>query len=326
MERKSFIAGNATSPISSRISRRLCLKNDAESHMIITSFINFHPEICFMKSAKRFEPKFLPGAALLLESDKILVIGDLHLGLEHEISRSGIRIPSQTEKIMERIDKFVHESKAKHLVFLGDVKHNIPVSSFQEDRELPTFLNHFAAKIKTSLVKGNHDGDIEKLSPSGIRIYPSSGFGIKNFWLAHGQSWPPAEVLDCEYLVIGHDHPAVQFCDKVGSHSVEQCWLVSKPDKEKLEKKYGKMHENPADFRHAGKRSFPCKCKLKKIISVPVFNRLIGGMPFNRKSSNKSGKKFKPLSPILQTADWKHSEVYLLDGTYLGTLDGMKRI
>lgn len=276
-----------------------------------------------MKTAKKLEPKFLNDAALLLESDKILVIGDLHLGLEHEIQKSGIRIPSQTEKIKERIDSLIRESKAKHLVFLGDVKHNIPVSSarktegfsasrkaslfvdFQEDRELPIFLNHFAAKIKTSLVKGNHDGDIEKLSPRGIRIYPSSGFGIKNFWLAHGQSWPPAAVLECEYLVIGHDHPAVQFTDGIGSRSVEQCWLVSKPDREKLEKKYGK------------------RCKLEKIISVPVFNRLIGGMPFNT-ISIREGKKFAPLSPILRTVDWKYSEVYLLDGTYLGTLDKLR--
>jgi len=260
-----------------------------------------------MKSTKSLEPKFLPDAALLLEPDKILAIGDLHLGLEHEIQRAGIKIPSQTEKITERIDSLVRESKAKHMVFLGDVKHNIPVSSFQEDRELPLFLNHFAAKIKVSLVKGNHDGEIEKLAPAGVKIYPSSGFKIKNFWLAHGQSWPPVQAMDCEYLAIGHDHPAVQFTDKIGSRSVEQCWLVSKPDREKLEKKYGKP------------------CKLEKIISVPVFNRLIGGMPFNRKSNNEK-KTFKPLSPILQTADWKHSEVFLLDGTFLGTLDRMRKI
>ncbi len=260
-----------------------------------------------MRKNENLEPRFLPGAALFLEPDKILVVGDLHLGLEHEIFRSGIRIPSQTEKIKESIDSLIRESKANHLVFLGDVKHNIPVSSFQEDMEIPLFLRHFAAKIETSLVKGNHDGDIEELAPAGIKIYPSSGFKIKNFWLAHGQSWSPAEVLECECLVIGHDHPAVEFRDRVGSRSVEQCWLVSEADREKLEKKYGKV------------------CKLEKIISVPVFNRLIGGMSFNRKYSNKSGKKFRPLSPILQTADWKHSEVYLLDGTFLGTLDRLKK-
>lgn len=259
-----------------------------------------------MKSAKRLELKFLTNAALLLEPDRILFVGDLHLGVEHDIQRSGIKLPSQTEKIKERIDSLIRENRAKHLVFLGDVKHNIPVSSFQEDREIPLFLRHFAERIKTSLVKGNHDGDIEKLAPAGVRIYDSKGFGIKNFWLAHGQSWPPAEALDCEYLVIGHDHPAVQFRDRIGSRSVEQSWLVSNVNKEKMEKKYGMT------------------CGLEKIISVPVFNRLIGGMPFNRPFLKKSacGKtKFKPLSPILQIADWKHSEVFLLDGTFLGTLD-----
>ncbi len=276
--------------------------------------------------ARKIEPKFLPGAALLLEPGKVLAVGDLHLGLEHEILKSGIMIPSQTEKIKERIDSLVRESKAKQLVFLGDVKHNIPAASFQEDKEIPLFLNHvrnqrfrhpgngvsvdFAEKIKVSLVKGNHDGGIEKLSPRGIKIYPSSGFKMKNFWLAHGQSWPPPQALKCECLVIGHDHPAVEFRDNVGSRSVEQCWLISEANKEKLEKKYER------------------NCKLEKIISVPVFSRLIGGMPFNKPFLEKSacGKtKFKPLSPILQISDWRHSEAYLLDGTFLGTLDRLKK-
>lgn len=259
-------------------------------------------------NARKLEPKFLPGSALLLEPGKILVIGDLHLGIEHEIFRAGIRIPSQTEKIMERIGALIRESKARHLVLLGDVKHAIPIASFQEDREIPMFLKHFAERIKTSLVKGNHDGDIEKLAPAGVKIHDSKGFKIKNFWLAHGQSWPSPEAMSCEYLAIGHDHPAVEFRDRIGSRSVEQCWLVIEPDREGLEKKYGKP------------------CRLKKIISVPVFNRLIGGMPFNRATSNREGKKFKPISPILQLSDWEHSEVYLLDGTYLGTLDGLKQV
>ncbi len=293
--------------MSSRTSRGLCSENNAKDIRIITSFINFHSAFFFMpQKIEKLEPNFLPGAALLLEPDKILVIGDLHLGLEQEILRSGIRLPSQTEKIIERIDSLVRENGANHLVFLGDVKHSIPIASFQENRELPLFLKHFAERIKVSLVKGNHDGDIEKLAPSGIKIYPSSGFRIKNFWFAHGQSWPPAQALECECLVIGHDHPAIEFRDKIGLRAVEQCWLSSGADKEKMEKKYG------------------VKCDLKKIISVPVFNRLIGGMPFNTKST-RSGKKFSPLSPILKISDWKHSEVYLLDGTYLGTLDMLKK-
>jgi metallophosphoesterase superfamily enzyme len=42
--------------------------------------------------------KFLTEPALLLE-DKILVVADLHIGLEYEIYKSGITIPSKLGKL-----------------------------------------------------------------------------------------------------------------------------------------------------------------------------------------------------------------------------------
>lgn len=238
---------------------------------------------------------FLPESALLLKPDGILVVADMHLGIEYEIFRSGISIPSQIERIRKKIDALILAHNIKHLVFLGDVKHNIPVPSKQELVELPGFLEHFARKIKVSIVKGNHDGDIEKFAPKNIDIYDGSGFAIKNFGFAHGQAWPAPELLEAEYLVIGHEHPAVQFEDSLGYKSIEHCWVQCDVDKKFLMKKYKR------------------KCKIEKAIVMPAFSHIVGGMAFNKKN-------FEPLGPLFSFLRWKQSDVFLLDGTFLGSL------
>ena len=50
--------------------------------------------------------KFLTEPALLL-TNRVLVITDLHLGIEYEIYKSGITVPSQIEKLEERIDNLI---------------------------------------------------------------------------------------------------------------------------------------------------------------------------------------------------------------------------
>lgn len=242
--------------------------------------------------------KFLTDRAMLLEPDRILLLSDLHIGLEREISLSGVTIPSQYEKLKERIDNLIAETKAKHLIFLGDVKHDIPGISWQEFKEIPKLFESF--NIKVSVIKGNHDGDIERLIPKNIDIYDSTGFTIKNFAFTHGHAWPSKEALDCEYLIMGHLHPAVEFWTHE-FRSVEHCWIKCDVNKKVFEKKYKR------------------KCNLKKGIIMPTFNSLMGGIALN-------SKDFKPNDPLLrnEALEWKEGEVYLLDGTFLGKLKNIK--
>jgi putative SbcD/Mre11-related phosphoesterase len=239
--------------------------------------------------------KFLSEPALLI--DKVLVIADLHIGLEHEIQESGITIPSQIEKIKERLDILIKKTKANHLVILGDVKHQVPDISWQEFKEIPEFFDHF--KINISIVKGNHDGNLERLVKNRD-IHESSGFKIKKYGFIHGHAWPDINLLDCEYLIMAHVHPAIEFYS-AGFRAVEPCWLKSRINKASLKKKY-KLNSD-----------------LKQGIIIPAFNHLIGGMAFN-------SRDFKPLGPLLKNnvLKWKDSEVYLLDGTFLGNLKNLK--
>lgn len=243
----------------------------------------------------KLKPCFLVESALLLKPDRILVVADLHLGIEYELFKDGINIPSQIEKIRKRLDFLLLEHSVKQLIFLGDIKHNIPLPSYQEEKEVPQFLNHFSRRAKVFIVKGNHDGNIERFAER-CEIYDGSGFVIKNFGFAHGQSWIAPELLLAEYLVLAHTHPVVEFKDKLGFRSVERCWLRCPIDKKFLEKKYKQ------------------RCKIKEAIVMPVFNSLVGGIAVNCKD-------FHPLGPIFSAVNWKEGDVYLLDGTHLGKLE-----
>jgi len=237
--------------------------------------------------------------ALFIPKEKAVIIADLHIGLEYEIFHSGITIPSQIEKLEKRIDELIKLTKAKHLIILGDVKHQVPTISWQEYREIPRFLEHFS-KIKVSIIKGNHDGNIERLAPKNVEIYEPQGFKINDSLLIHGQAWPEIEDLDAEYLIMGHVHPAVEFWTE-NFRSIEPCWIKCDVDNKKFFEK------------------FKVKTKFKQGIIMPAFNHLIGGMAFN-------SKDFEPLGPLLnnEVLKWKESEVYLLDGTFLGNLNKLR--
>ena len=71
----------------------------------------------------------IPGepALFVQNTSATLVIADLHIGIERELYRSGINIPSQTKKIFDRLLKLIADHSPDRIVLLGDVKHNCSV-------------------------------------------------------------------------------------------------------------------------------------------------------------------------------------------------------
>ncbi len=239
--------------------------------------------------------KFLTDRALLLPG-RTLVIADLHLGMERELAEAGIHVPDQAERLLKRIDALIKHTKAKRLIILGDLKHNVPTITGTEWREIPAFLEHLSKKVEVSIVKGNHDGDIERLAPKGVEVYEPSGVAVGDFALTHGQAWPDKSLLACKTLVFAHIHPAVEF--KSGRYrAIEHCWLRCPVDQKILSKKFGKT------------------VSIKDAIIMPVFNPLIGGVAVN-------GKDFGPIGPLLRSGavQFKKAEAWLTDGTSVGHL------
>ncbi|MFX1466958.1 MAG: metallophosphoesterase, partial [Promethearchaeota archaeon] len=115
-------------------------------------------------------------AALLLEAhESVLIVADLHIGLESQFAKKGIHFPSQTPLIEDKLKKLINEYMPSKLVVLGDVKHNIPGISIQEWKEIPRLFKNLAKLVNIEIFPGNHDGNLEKLIPKNIVYQPSKG-------------------------------------------------------------------------------------------------------------------------------------------------------
>jgi len=241
---------------------------------------------------------------LLVEGvERVLVAADLHLGLEYELWLCGISIPSQTEKMLTQLKRSLAKIKPDRLLLLGDVKHNVPKTSWQERKEIPRFLRALAEDVRVDIVPGNHDAGLADLSPLGSRVHPSSGIVIDGVGYFHGHTWPDKELLSAELLVAGHIHPAVRLKDPLGSSRNRRAWARATLSQAAVERQYG------PELRPG--MSAP------EMVVVPAFNDLCGGLPLNETNEDERG-------PVLTLADMADARIFLLDGTDLGRLRNIR--
>ena len=232
---------------------------------------------------------------------RALIVADLHLGIEREFYKSGIKFPSQTHRIVEQIDMLIKEARSRKLIILGDVKHKVPGISMQELREIPDFLGYFSKKIKVEIVPGNHDGGIENLLPENVKIHESSGFVLGDVYLSHGHSWPGPEFLGCSAIVMGHQHPMVEFRDRLNYRFIEQVWVRGKLMREKIMEKFKKIPKS-----------------IPEAVVMPAFNELAGGIAVNSEMAGEKAQNY--IGPVIKALDRKSLRIFMLDGTYLGKL------
>jgi putative SbcD/Mre11-related phosphoesterase len=233
-----------------------------------------------------------------------LVISDLHLGLEYDYRKGGISLPSQTGKLMKAVDSLITDTRPERLIIIGDVKHKVPGTSFQEVKEIPEFFSHLSGSVKVEIVPGNHDAGIEKMLPSGIRVHPGTGFIEDDLYFGHGHTWPAEKALTCSHMILGHRHPLIEFRDRLGYRFLERVWVKGELDPEKLRKRYKDVPE-----------------KLPEIVLLPAFNPILGGTAVNRKIPHSVKEK---IGPLINSMKGDSSRLYMLDGTYLGTVSAMK--
>ena len=257
--------------------------------------------------------KFVPGEPALVYK-KNLIISDIHIGIEYDLYKSGIKIPSQTDKIAERILKICKKEKIEKLFVLGDLKHEVPGTSWQELRELPIFFNKICKRVTVEIIPGNHDGGLEKILD--IKFHPSIGIRVGDLYLTHGHSWPSSEFLECEYIVVGHTHPMIEIIDKMGYKHRERCWIRADFKKKVIREKF--------KATLLTKRLIKKSQTLPKLIVLPAFNEFSGGISMNRKWLEEGEKKKRFIGPLVKAADIEHAEVFLLDGTYLGLVKDIK--
>ncbi len=256
-----------------------------------------------------------PHPALLLTRgrEKALVIADLHIGWEMALSEQGIHIPSQTGRFLERVLGLIRAHSPSLLILLGDVKHTIAKAEMAEWRDVPEFFEALKRSVReVILVPGNHDGGIDPLLPSGIRVMGASGMRLwGRYGLFHGHAWPGPDLLECDLLVMAHMHPTVSLSDPLGFRIVQQVWVRGKCDR-------GRLREGVGERCEGRGKAGDLDCLI-----MPSFNDFLGGQSINREDFGER----EYIGPILRSRSMElgGSDVYMLDGTYLGKAKALIR-
>jgi putative SbcD/Mre11-related phosphoesterase len=228
--------------------------------------------------------------ALFIKNMKIIVVADLHIGIEGQLREQGLHTSSKTKFMIDHLLKIIKKYKPIELILVGDIKHNIPSSTIQERRDVMNFLSIIKEYAAVHIVPGNHDGNINKITPHEINIHPSNGFSIDNVGFLHGHRWPSEEIMRCDQIIFAHTHPTIMFTDRLGHKTFEPCWIKSVCNKDKLKEKYP---------------NGTCS----SILIIPAFNPLCGGIAVNQEGIT---------GPFGKIIDIKNAQIFLVDGTSLG--------
>jgi putative SbcD/Mre11-related phosphoesterase len=272
-----------------------------------------------------------PAALIKTGKTKTLVIADPHLGWEMALRDKGIHVPSQTPKLLQKLVAVLSKYKPDALLILGDVKYTVVAAEPGEWHDIPDFFTELKNHVSDiAIVRGNHDANLEPLLPESIKLLPATGTIVGDVGLFHGHKWPSPTLLKCKTLIMGHLHPVVVFRDPAGFKITRQVWVKAKCDttqlsKTLLQKQRIKIEGAPEE---TVKKHYNFKPRTSQIFIMPSFNDFLGGRPINETKPRKNGQASTMIGPVLRSeaVDLDHSEIYLLDGTYLGTLNRLRRL
>ncbi len=252
-------------------------------------------------------------ALIVRNTETALVIADIHLGIEWDLYRSGINLPSRMKDRLDRVLGYIQTCSPDRIVLLGDVKHNVPQISWQEKDEIPHFLEKLAEYAHVDIFPGNHDGGIEFLfsGQKDIKVHSVRGEVIDGTGYFHGHTWPAPELLAASHVITAHNHPTVRFTDTFGYSIVEPAWIRTRFSVETLKARFGNL-----DFENGRNWADP------EVFIMSAFNELCGGVPFNESTQEDL------LGPVFSSGgiELENSEVYLLDGTRLGLLKNIRKL
>ncbi|QSG14044.1 metallophosphoesterase [Halapricum desulfuricans] len=235
-----------------------------------------------------------PAAVADTGPERALVVADYHAGLEAQLRREGVELDPADEQRRVRLLSLLAETGPDRLVLLGDLATTIGEPTGEERSEIETLLE--AVDVPVTIVKGNHDGEIESIVEDigGVTVTDSEGTRLGSVGFAHGHTWPGPAVLEAEIVCVAHEHPVVRLEDEVGGARAERVWLRGRIEPKPFREQHGdQLGEISAE-----------------LVVCPAFNDRSGGTWVN-----VDGRDF--LSPFLPEG-LADGEAYLLDGTRLG--------
>jgi putative SbcD/Mre11-related phosphoesterase len=272
-----------------------------------------------------------PAALVKTQEARTMVIADLHIGWEMALSRKGIHVPSQMPKLLRKLADLISAYKPEKLLILGDVKNTVATAETMEWHDVPDFFAALERQVQEiSVIRGNHDGNLAPLLPESVKILPTKGIALGDTGFFHGHQWPSPSLLGCKTLVMGHVHPVVAFRDSAGFRVTRQIWVKVKCSGTQLtrvllQKNGIKLENNP---EHTLFEHYRIKPKSSQLFIMPSFNDFLGGRPLNERRPIRDAKAEMIAGPVLRSeaVNMTDAETYLLDGTFLGTIEQLKKL
>lgn len=228
-------------------------------------------------------------ALILEEKERHMVITDLHIGFEAGMISNDIFVKPEEliSEIHKDLQELIRSESPDSLILLGDIKSGTSSISKIEWSVVPSFFE-IGKKIKTLVIPGNHDGNLQKITPDWITISSSTGIVLGDTLLTHGHVMPSENLSHVNRIVMGHVHPV--YFQEGSVMDGQRVWVSIKADKSQL---------------------FPSITGDLEIIIIPSFNRYFYA----------SQKRFhkKSISPILESIKKYHSaKIVTLDGSIIG--------
>jgi putative SbcD/Mre11-related phosphoesterase len=172
------------------------------------------------------------GKTLFFPSEKIVVVGDLHLGYEKALRHRGLEVPlRQFEEMKEEFSKTLENIKARfgkieEIIFLGDIKHhfNYIGEEKEEINKLISFLRKYVEnENRIIFIRGNHEKNDKNKKFLDYYI-------VKDIAFIHGdREFLEIYSKNINLIVIGHLHPTVTISDEMKiKREKYKCFLVGR--------------------------------------------------------------------------------------------------
>lgn len=153
-----------------------------------------------------------------------IVVSDIHIGYEEEMSKKGIFLPKmQRKKFLSIVEKARKVFNTNNVIVNGDLKHIFNALGKQEREDLNYIFNYAKENsINLKIVKGNHDNYLSLVTDKyDIQLADEVSYG--NYRIFHGHR--DIELDSSKIYIIGHEHPRISLRDKLGFARKFQCFL-----------------------------------------------------------------------------------------------------
>ena len=247
-------------------------------------------------------------AALELNSQigSILVVADLHIGFEDHTKSA--KDPLLSQRVLDELLTLVKRVSPDILLICGDIKDDVVAPSSDISVMLWHSFDELLAHCeKIWIIRGNHDGVLEKYLPAEIRMFLGSDALIRTPYGAigfcHGHASFTSRLTSTNTLVLGHSHPSIHLRDRFSKY-ILRTWIRARTSS---------FHLVTDQNTHFSNKDGDSNHTTKEIIVIPPFNQYLGGFPLNEGGFVPGFIAERLIRPDTAT-------LYLLDGSLLGSI------